>query len=89
MLTLAHFCAIRCACHEVDGLESLAAKLSIALLRFTDLIPSDKAYYEAGMDARVFNLHEISKSQIIKLRALGVRVGQRGVRVFEPAAGHL
>jgi intraflagellar transport protein 172 len=53
LLTLAHFCATRCACHEVDGLESLAAKLSIALLRFTDVIPSDKAYYEAGMDARV------------------------------------
>ncbi|XP_059491021.1 intraflagellar transport protein 172 homolog [Neocloeon triangulifer] len=52
LLTLAHFCAIRSACRGVDGLESLAAKLSIALLRFTDVIPSDKAYFEAGMDAK-------------------------------------
>ncbi|CAB3377061.1 Hypothetical predicted protein [Cloeon dipterum] len=52
LLTLAHFYAIRSACREAAGLESLAAKLSIALLRFTDVIPSDKAYFEAGMDAK-------------------------------------
>jgi intraflagellar transport protein 172 len=59
LLTLAHFYAIRSACRDVDGLESLAAKLSIALLRFTDVIPSDKAYYEAGMDAKVNKFHEM------------------------------
>ena len=32
--------------------EGLAAKLSIALLRHTDIIPADKAFYEAGMNAR-------------------------------------
>lgn len=32
---------------------SVAAKLSISLLRHTELIPADKAFYEAGMAARV------------------------------------
>lgn len=26
--------------------------MSISLLRHTDIIPADKAFYEAGMDAR-------------------------------------
>ena len=32
--------------------EGLAAKLSISLLRHTDIVPADKAFFEAGMHAR-------------------------------------
>lgn len=33
-------------------MKSVCVKISVALLRFTDIIPADKAYYEAGTDLR-------------------------------------
>lgn len=33
--------------------SSVAAKLSVSLLRHTELIPADKAFYEAGLAAKV------------------------------------
>lgn len=33
--------------------DTLAAKLSISLLRHSDIIPCDKAFYEAGVAAKV------------------------------------
>lgn len=39
----------------------MAAKLSISLLRHTELIPADKAFYEAGIAAKVRTIcHQIS-----------------------------
>uniref|UniRef100_A0A4W5KBN0 Intraflagellar transport protein 172 homolog n=1 Tax=Hucho hucho TaxID=62062 RepID=A0A4W5KBN0_9TELE len=51
MLLISHYYATRSAANGVD-LVSVAAKLSISLLRHTELIPADKAFYEAGMAAR-------------------------------------
>lgn len=36
-----------------NDMHLCATKISIALLRWTDLIPADKAFYEAGMAAKV------------------------------------
>lgn len=33
--------------------DTVAAKLSISLLRHSDIIPADKAFYEAGTAAKV------------------------------------
>jgi len=33
--------------------SSVAAKLSVSLLRHTELFPADKAFYEAGLAAKV------------------------------------
>ncbi|XP_030054442.1 intraflagellar transport protein 172 homolog [Microcaecilia unicolor] len=52
MLLIAHYYATRCASQGVKQLEILAAKLSAALLRHTELIPSDKCFYEAGTAAK-------------------------------------
>ncbi|XP_031359255.1 intraflagellar transport protein 172 homolog [Photinus pyralis] len=52
LLLIAHFYATRTACRQVSTLKQLALKISIALLRYTDFIPADKAYYEAGVDMR-------------------------------------
>ncbi|XP_023687337.1 intraflagellar transport protein 172 homolog [Paramormyrops kingsleyae] len=49
MLLVAHYYATRSAARGVDQLNTLAAKLSISLLRHTELVPADKAFYEAGM----------------------------------------
>lgn len=53
MLLIAHYYANRSAFQPHKSLEESAAKLAISLLRHTDIIPADKAFYEAGMMCRV------------------------------------
>ncbi|KAE8605809.1 hypothetical protein XENTR_v10015326 [Xenopus tropicalis] len=52
MLLVAHYYSTRSASQGVPPLEVVAAKLSISLLRHTDVVPADKAFYEAGMAAK-------------------------------------
>ncbi|EMP37904.1 hypothetical protein UY3_04886 [Chelonia mydas] len=52
MLLISHYYATRSAAQGVKQLDVLAAKLSISLLRHTELIPADKAFYEAGTAAK-------------------------------------
>ncbi|KAM9155379.1 intraflagellar transport protein 172 homolog isoform 2-T2 [Pangshura tecta] len=52
MLLIAHYYATRSAAQAVKQLDVVAAKLSISLLRHTELIPADKAFYEAGTAAK-------------------------------------
>ncbi|XP_016326231.1 intraflagellar transport protein 172 homolog [Sinocyclocheilus anshuiensis] len=52
MLLVAHYYATCSAAKGIDQLNSVAAKLSISLLRHTELIPADKAFYEAGLAAK-------------------------------------
>lgn len=49
LLLITHYYALRTACRQVPSLKSVGVKISAALLRYTDIIPADKAYYEAGM----------------------------------------
>lgn len=55
LLLIAHFYTTRAACREVSALQSIAVRISIAILRYTELIPIDKAFFEAGMDLRTMN----------------------------------
>lgn len=52
LLLIAHYYVVRSVCREVASLNFIAVKISVALLRYTDLIPVDKGYFEAGMDLR-------------------------------------
>ncbi|XP_077008571.1 intraflagellar transport protein 172 homolog isoform X7 [Tamandua tetradactyla] len=52
MLLIAHYYATRSAAQSVKQLETVAARLSISLLRHTQLLPADKAFYEAGIAAK-------------------------------------
>ncbi|KAJ7341442.1 hypothetical protein JRQ81_005540 [Phrynocephalus forsythii] len=52
MLLVAHYYATRSAAQSVKQLDTVAAKLSISLLRHTEIIPADKAFYEAGTAAK-------------------------------------
>uniref|UniRef100_A0A665WJH9 Intraflagellar transport protein 172 homolog n=1 Tax=Echeneis naucrates TaxID=173247 RepID=A0A665WJH9_ECHNA len=52
MLLIAHYYATRAAAKGVEQLVSVAAKLSVSLLRHTELVPADKAFYEAGLACR-------------------------------------
>lgn len=55
MLLISHYYAIRSACRQVSALQQLSVKISLALLRHSDIVPCDKAYFEAGMDLRSMN----------------------------------
>ncbi|KAF3703120.1 Intraflagellar transport protein 172 -like protein [Channa argus] len=52
LLLIAHYYATRSAARGVEQLMSVAAKLTVSLLRHTELIPADKAFYEAGLACR-------------------------------------
>ncbi|KAI1241384.1 hypothetical protein IHE44_0009870 [Lamprotornis superbus] len=52
MLLISHYCAARSAAQGLKQLDTMAAQLSISLLRHTDLLPADKAFYEAGTAAK-------------------------------------
>lgn len=53
MLLIAHYYATRSAALAQKSLESVAAKLSVSLLRHTNVIPADKAFFEAGIICKV------------------------------------
>lgn len=55
LLLIAHYYTTRAACRELPSLHMIAVKISIAMLRYTELIPADKAFFEAGMDLRSLN----------------------------------
>ena len=61
LLLITHYNTMRCSCVGNDQLDPIAAKLSISLLRHIDLIPADKAFYEAGLMCQVINLNKIQK----------------------------
>ncbi len=48
-LLISHYLATRAAFDGVDQLEMLMAKLSTSLLRYTDILPADKTFYESGV----------------------------------------
>lgn len=52
LLLIVHYYTTRSACRQVQSMKSVCVKLSVVLLRYTDIIPADKAYYEAGIDLR-------------------------------------
>lgn len=52
MLLIAHYYATRSAAKGVEQLASVATKLCVSLLRHTEIIPADKAFYEAGTSCR-------------------------------------
>ncbi|XP_039273606.2 intraflagellar transport protein 172 homolog [Styela clava] len=51
-LQIAHYYSVRSACGNQNTLSEIAAKISTSLLRYTTLIPADKAFYEAGAYCR-------------------------------------
>lgn len=53
LMLISHYNAMRCACAENEQLDSISAKISISLLRYTDILASDKAFYEAGLMCKV------------------------------------
>ncbi|XP_014243162.1 intraflagellar transport protein 172 homolog [Cimex lectularius] len=52
IMMIGHYYALRSALRYLSNTDKLVAKISISLLRYSDIIPADKAYFEAGMDAK-------------------------------------
>ena len=38
------------------GVREISARIAISLLRHTDVLPADRAFYEAGNQAKVISL---------------------------------
>lgn len=53
LLMISHYYALWSASRTSPSMEQIAFKIATALLRYSDIIPADKAFYEAGMAARV------------------------------------
>lgn len=51
-LLISHYLATRAAFQEMEQLKPLVAKLSTSLLRYTDILPADKAFYEGGLHCK-------------------------------------
>ena len=49
LLLISHYYALRCATEPHKQLAEISAKISVSLLRHSDIIPADKAFYDAGM----------------------------------------
>ncbi|CAF1105880.1 unnamed protein product [Rotaria sp. Silwood1] len=60
LLWVAHMNAMRAACSEHEQLDIITAKLSISLLRHSDILPVDRAFYEAGIMCRKVGWNEMS-----------------------------
>ena len=79
MLLIAHYYASRSAAMGHDQLKPIAAKLAVSLLRHTDIIPADKAFYEAGVMCKVRKysvLYSLPVSRIVSnTRCLPYRNG--------------
>ncbi len=52
LLLISHYLATRAACQTQSELKDTAARLSVTMLRHSDVLPADKAFYEAGSAAR-------------------------------------
>nr|XP_057921402.1 intraflagellar transport protein 172 homolog [Doryrhamphus excisus] len=52
MLLISHYYAARAAAAGMEELTAISAKLCVSLLRHTDLVPADRAFYEAGLACR-------------------------------------
>ena len=53
MFLVAHYYATKSSMLGHDSLSQSACKISVSLLRHIDLIPADKAFFEAGHMCRV------------------------------------
>ncbi|XP_043526195.1 intraflagellar transport protein 172 homolog, partial [Frieseomelitta varia] len=52
LLEATHYSTVKCGCRDYSVLSGLVLKASITLLRYTDILHADRAYYEAGIEAR-------------------------------------
>lgn len=75
---------------------SISAKLSVSLLRHTDLVPADRAFYEAGLACRVsLSLHFSQKVSSPLTRfapcahPAGDRLGKHGLHLSQPLPGRV
>ena len=60
LLLIVHYYTFRAAMKSLTGLDDQIAKISTSLLRYTEIIPADKAFYEAGLACRAAKKPEMA-----------------------------
>lgn len=56
LLEAAHLSAVKHGCRSFPALSGIVVKVSVSLLRHTDILHADKTYYEAGVATRSASL---------------------------------
>ena len=83
LLTVAHYYAMRSAAMSHSVLETVATKLSVSLLRHTDIVPADRAFFEAGVMCKVwftlFHMPSLHRQHRQDKTVLSCLVGVGGV----------
>jgi len=51
-LLVFHYLTISSVCHGLEELEMVSTKAVVSLLRYTNVYPADKAFYQAGVQAK-------------------------------------
>lgn len=57
LLRVTHYSTVKSGCRDYPVLSGLVLKASVTLLRYTDMLLADRAYYEAGVEARAAGLN--------------------------------
>lgn len=91
LISIRHMRSQRC-CSQT----SISAKLSVSLLRHTDLVPADRAFYEAGLACRVSLSWHFSQKVSSPLTRFapcthpaGGRLGKHGLHLSQPLPGRV
>ncbi|GAB6029104.1 hypothetical protein CHUAL_004885 [Chamberlinius hualienensis] len=82
-LLISHYYATRSACYVEKSLEKIATKLNISLLRYTEIIPVDKAYYEAGMAAKKIGWENIAFAFLNRYLDLSEAIEERSLTMLD------
>lgn len=87
-LLITHYLAIRAAAEGVPELTGIVARISTSLLRYTTVLPVDRAFYEAGIHCKVTSLVSGSHTQSLHcIVATGCQLGEQGLRLSQQIPG--
>ena len=78
-LLVTHYLAIRAAAESVPELTGIVARISTSLLRYTTLLPVDRAFYQAGMHCKVASLLVPVTPNLHRIAATGCQLGEQGL----------
>ena len=59
-LLVSHYLCVQAAAQPLPELHGITAKISVSLLRYTDLLPADRTFYQAGSQCKVYSISTAS-----------------------------
>lgn len=75
-LLVTHYLATRAAAEGVPEMAGIVARISTSLLRYSTLLPVDRAFYQAGIHCRVSSLLSPSHTKSMLRCCYRLRAGR-------------